>query len=51
MLKFADSGELDIASDKLNPSVNCPVADLQHADSRLPLWDSLCLDLTCRAVC
>jgi len=45
MLKFADSGELDNASDWLNPSVDCRVAFLQHADSRVPSGDSRCLDL------
>ena len=45
MLNFADSGELDIARDKLNPSVDCRVAFLQHADSRLPPGDSQCFDL------
>ena len=40
MLKFADSGELDIALDKLNPSVDRCVVFLQHAGSRLLLGDS-----------
>jgi len=51
MLKFADSGELDNARDKLNPSVDCRVVFLQHGDSRLPLEDSLCLVFTCFVVC
>ena len=51
MMKFADSGELDIALNKLNPSVDCHVAVLQHAGPRLAYWDSSCLDLTCLAVC
>ena len=47
MLKFADSGELDIALDKLNPSVDRAVAFLQHAGSRLLPGDSSCVELTC----
>jgi hypothetical protein len=51
MLKFADSGELDNARDKLNPSVDCRVVFLQHGDSRLPLGDSSCLGFTCLVGC